>query len=169
MPLYATRTLGVDTGEAFYILSIMNAVSIFGRVIPGFLGDILGAHNVLIPCTVMTAVLAFSWISVRSVAGLIVFAAFYGFFSGALVSLPATVTAALSPDFSKVGTRMGMCFSFAGFGLLVGSPVGGAIINVPEGEFLGAQTFGGATIMVGAILWITVRCLRMRDQTTWKL
>lgn len=148
VPTYAQRELRTSDDLSFYLLAILNASSVFGRIIPNIIADYLGALNVLLPFTVCASILAFAWIAIHNVAGIVVFAILYGFFSGSIVSLPPTALAALSPDLSRVGTRMGMCFSFAGFGLLLGSPIAGAILK-SKGGFAGAEAFGAAAVMIG--------------------
>lgn len=39
---------GVDANLAFYCLSILNAASVFGRVLPNFLADYFGPANMLV-------------------------------------------------------------------------------------------------------------------------
>ena len=46
-----------------------------------------------------------------------------------------------------------MSFSFAGFGLLLGSPIAGVILETRAG-FTGASAFGAAAVMVGFIFML---------------
>ncbi|KKA20232.1 hypothetical protein T310_5738 [Rasamsonia emersonii CBS 393.64] len=129
IPFFYVQTYAIDnriTGEnlAFYLLSILNASSIVGRIIPNFLADKTGPLNMLIPTSAIAALLAFAWISIHNTAGLIVFCILYGFFSGTFVSLPPTTIVTLSPNLGVVGVRMGMNFTLAAVGLLVGTPIG---------------------------------------------
>jgi MFS family permease len=39
-----------DTSLSFYLVPILNAVSIFGRIIPGWLSDKIGLMNIMAPC-----------------------------------------------------------------------------------------------------------------------
>ncbi|KAF5867959.1 putative mfs monocarboxylate protein [Botrytis fragariae] len=39
-------SLGLDGNFAFYTISIINAVSLFGRIIPGLLADRFGCYNI---------------------------------------------------------------------------------------------------------------------------
>lgn len=153
IPTYALQSLHASDSISFYLLSILNGASVFGRIIPNIIADRLGALNVLLPCIFCSCVLAFAWIGIHNLAGIIVFAILYGFSSGAIVSLPPTALAALSPDLTRVGTRMGMSFSFAGFGLLLGSPIAGAILKTSAG-FTGASAFGAAAVTVGFIFMV---------------
>ncbi|PSS12831.1 hypothetical protein M430DRAFT_143191 [Amorphotheca resinae ATCC 22711] len=145
----------------FYMLSILNAASLFGRVIPNFLADKTGPFNMLVPCSLISAILAFVWIGIKNTGGIIVFCILYGFFSGTFVSLPPTTVVSLSPNMGVVGTRMGMSFSFAGFGLLVGNPVAGAILK--SGSWVGVQAFCGAAV---AIATVTMAIARLSKSAT---
>jgi MFS family permease len=81
---FAMGKTGATQQLAFYLIPILNATSTFGRRIPGFVADRFGLLNVLILCTFTAGILAFSWIAVHDIGGIIVFAVLYGFFSGTL-------------------------------------------------------------------------------------
>lgn len=121
-PFFYTQSYAISTGImeqslANYLFAILNAASIFGRILPNFIADRVGALNVLLPCTLAASILAFSWLAIDSSAGLIIFCVFYGFFSGAFVSLPPTVLVLLTSDMRFFGTRMGMNFAVGGLGI----------------------------------------------------
>jgi MFS family permease len=102
-------------------------------------------------------VLIFAWIAVKSTGALMAFALLYGFFSGSFVSLPPSTLVALSPDLSKVGTRIGMCFGFSGIGALIGSPVGGALLNLHTGKYVHMQIFCGVVMFIGCVMLVIAR------------
>ena len=52
---------------------------------------------------------------------------------------------------------MGMCFIFARLGLLIGNPIAGAILNIPEGKFKGAQAYSAATLRARTAGSVAVR------------
>ena len=164
-PIYGQRIVGLSDDISFYLLPVLNAGSFFGRIIPGLIADRFGSLNVMVPCGLATAILAFAWLGISNAPGLWVFCVLYGFFSGGLVSLPPTVVTLLSPDMSLVGTRMGMSFAFGAFGLLIGNPIAGAILNVPRGEFHGAQGFSAAVLMAGTTLFAVVCLMRTRTHS----
>ena len=145
----------MSENTAFYMLSIMNAASIFGRIIPNFIADKTGPLNIIIPGTIATCVLAFGWVGIHETAGLVVFCVLYGFFSGSFVSIPPTVVVTLSPNMGVVGTRMGMCFALGGLGLLVGTPVAGQLIR-QEG-FDAAIYFCGGVVALGSVFMTLAR------------
>lgn len=160
-PVYYIGPYSIQNGITnenlgFYILPILNAASVPGRIIPNFLADYIGPLNLLIPCALITGVLALIWIGVRTFGGIIVFAILYGAFSGGFVSLPPVAIVTLTKDMSKLGTRMGQCFLFSAFGLLMGTPVSGAILR-STGSWLGVQLFSGLTIFITGILLFFAR------------
>ncbi|KAL9030558.1 MAG: hypothetical protein Q9180_006891 [Flavoplaca navasiana] len=161
VPIYAERIIGTSPDLAFYLLAIINAGSFFGRVLPPLIAHRFGAYNTLLPCLFMTALIGFTWISVHSVEGIVVFGIFYGFFSGAVLALPPTVIVALSPDVRFAGTRIGMSFGAAGLGVLVGNPIYGAIVDIPSGRFVGAQGFAAGMMMAGSALIVASRLMRL--------
>ena len=163
---FATANGVTNPTLAFYLLIILNASSIFGRIIPNFLADKTGPLNMLIPCSAISALLAFIWLGIKTEAGIIIFAILYGFFSGTFVSLPPTTVVSLSPSMGVVGTRMGMSFTFAGFGLLVGNPVAGAILG--RGDWKGLQAFCGATVVLALVCMIAARLAKVRGASSWK-
>jgi MFS transporter, MCT family, solute carrier family 16 (monocarboxylic acid transporters), member 10 len=50
---------GISTSMAFYLVSIINAASILGRVAAGILGDRHGPLNMLIPFTLLAAIVTY--------------------------------------------------------------------------------------------------------------
>ncbi|CAK1357395.1 putative transporter MCH4 [Cercospora beticola] len=160
IPFFYIQTFSADKGItgatlAFYMLPVLNAASVFGRIIPNFFADKTGPLNMLIPTSALAAVLGFCWIAVDGKAGLFVFCIFYGLFSGTFVSLPPTTVVSLSPSLSVVGTRMGMSFSFAAFGILVGNPVAGAILK--SGGWLGLQLFCACSVTAATAVCVVAR------------
>lgn len=156
---YAIETGIVDSNLGFYLLSILNAASTFGRIAPNFLADHVGPINMLTPAVAITAILAFVWIRVHTVPGIIILAIFYGFFSGGFVSLPPVVMASMTPDVRNLGTRLGMVFAIVSIGLLIGTPIGGAILARTH-QYIGVQLFTACCLITSAALMVTVRLLR---------
>ena len=152
---YAITESITSTNLAFYLLAIINTGSIFGRLIPNFVADRTGPFNMIIPCCVISGVLSLCLIPVDSVAGLIVVCVLYGFFSGALVSLPPTIFVHLSPNRGMIGTRMGMGFAIISVGLLLGTPICGWILD--GSSFTYVWVFGGVCVLVGSSLMICSR------------
>ena len=161
---YAIQTGIVDENLGFYLLPMLNAASIAGRIVPNALADIFGPLNVLTPAALITGILAFCWIGIHSRSGIIAFAVLYGFFSGGFVSLPPPALVTLTPDMRTLGTRMGQSFGVASIALLIGSPISGAILKA-EGNWLGFQLWSGITICIGGVLLFMARIYKIG----WKL
>ncbi|KAK9452843.1 major facilitator superfamily domain-containing protein [Dipodascopsis uninucleata] len=146
----------VSEDVAFYLIAIMNASSCFGRILPNFTADKLGPLNIVLPFAICTLICAFCWLAVNAAGGLIVFCISYGFFSGAFVSLPAPVMISITKNIDIIGTRIGMGFSITGIGLLIGTPIAGAILKT-NASYNGAIYFGGATIATAVVFTILAR------------
>ncbi len=154
--LYGLQECHMDSNLAAYLLAIVNAGSLFGRLIPNYLADRIGPLNIHVPFAFVAALLAFSWIAVRDTASLIVYGVLYGFFSGTFVSLPGPIVVGISMDFPKlIGTRLGMSMGCAGIGLLIGSPVAGAILD--KHGWVGLQAWAGSLITISALCMLGAR------------
>lgn len=71
LPSYAVSR-GMSHQLASYLVSILNAASFFGRVVPGVLGDKWGRLNMLFVAGLSTGILVFCFPSVNSNASIIV-------------------------------------------------------------------------------------------------
>jgi MFS family permease len=172
MPTFFISYLHKNDSMAFYIIAVLNGASVFGRVTPGILADKVGSLNTLIPVGFITSILAFAWIGIDNEPGTIVFAVFYGFASGAMVSLPPTVIARLTPDMSLVGTRMGMTFIFGGVGLLIGNPIAGTLLEFKtptDAVFWRAQLFSSVMVLTGTIFFTALRVVKWKQGHGWKI
>lgn len=152
---YAIQTGIVDVSFGFYLLPILNAASVPGRILPNAIGDYIGPMNVLIPASLFTGVLALAWIAVKTRASIIAVACLYGFFSGAFVSISPIALVVLTKDMSRLGERMGMSFCFTSVGLLFGTPVAGAILD--RTGWLGPQLFSGLLLIATALMFLASR------------
>ncbi|KAL5361114.1 major facilitator superfamily domain-containing protein [Aspergillus floccosus] len=153
--LFATRH-GMRSDLASYMVSILNAGSLLGRLLPGFVDDRFGRFTTLAVSGTFTSILLFCWIFVSSAAGTIVFATFYGFCSGAIISLMSPCVSQITPDPEQIGTYLGMALFVVGVAGLTGTPICGAMID-HYGGFTQAAAFSGASVMFGAILMFLLR------------
>ncbi len=149
------QVAGMSTNLAGYLIAILNAVSLFGRVLPGYAADKVGRYNIIIVMCAFTGILDLAlWIPAKSNAPIIVFAALYGFGSGAFVSMSPALIAQITPDVSKIGVRTGSLLAIISVAALIGNPIGGALITRWNGEFTGLQIFCGC-LQVGGALALT--------------
>jgi len=68
----------------------------------------------------------------------------------------------LTTDLRKAGVRMGMVFTIVSFATLAGPPIAGAIITASGGKYYGAQAFAGATLLLGTVLMVAARSVKVR-------
>lgn len=139
--------------NAFYFLPVLNAAQFFSRIGSGALSDKAGPELILLAAELAAAILGFTWIAVRSQAGVIVWIIFYGFVSGIMVTLPAAVLPYIYSSLAALGTRLGMVYAVAGLGVLVSMPVALALQD-RAGGFLGAQVWVGAVCVVGMLFYL---------------
>jgi MFS family permease len=113
--------------------------------------------NLFIPTVLSAGLLVYCWIAVHDLSAEIVFIIFYGYFGAGLQSLfPATLSS-LTTDLKKMGVRIGMVFSISSIAVLLGSPIGGALIQLRNGDYLYAQIFGATSLVCGSILLVGAR------------
>ncbi|KAI9892674.1 MAG: hypothetical protein M1814_001368 [Vezdaea aestivalis] len=156
---------GMSISLSAYLVPILNAASIFGRIIPGAMGDRFGRFNMMIVMSYFSAIIVLAlWLPSRSNAPIIIFAALYGFGTGAFISLAPALIAQIS-DVRKIGVRNGALFAFISWAALVGSPIGGALITHDHGNFSQLQIFCGVLMMAGSTFFVVSRVY----QEGWKV
>ncbi|KAF7562117.1 hypothetical protein G7046_g2024 [Stylonectria norvegica] len=141
---------------ALYTVSIVNAASIPGRIIPNFFSDRVGNLKSLTLMAFATGVTVLViWVPInyhKSLAGLVIFALFFGFTSGAYVSLmtPALIEVA-GGHTDDLGVMLGTYFAIISIASLTGLPIQGAIVDT--------GTTGGDTQLMGLIVFCGVSIL----------
>jgi nitrate/nitrite transporter NarK len=75
-------SIGISTEFSFYLVSIMNAASLFGRMSGGWLADKYGPFNVICMAGVSSAVVGYCWTAATSYGSLTVWAVAYGYSAG---------------------------------------------------------------------------------------
>lgn len=90
---YGASTGITDYSMSFYLVPILNAGSVFGRTVPNAISDKTGTLNLIGPGAVVCSILCFCLIAVNSVAGIVVIAVLFGFFSGVFIALPSVIFA----------------------------------------------------------------------------
>lgn len=73
---------GFDADISFYMISIVNAASMFGRIIPGLVADRIGCFNVMIIVILTSGVIQACWTEATSLADIVIWSLAYGFASG---------------------------------------------------------------------------------------
>ena len=164
---------------AFYLVPTLQASNILGRLVPTFFADSVGPINMTIPAICMMSLLSFVWIIIHTEAGLIAFAVLYGVFFGIVQALgPACVTTLAKESDSLASVTVsrflyvqgeppaadhgiqGIAFGIASFGILIGTPVAGAILGAGS-SFVGLQAFTGGIAALAAVLYVLCRITKV--------
>jgi MFS family permease len=144
--VYATH-LGHSENFAFYLVSILNGASLFGRTLPGFMADKYGHFNVIVVAVLGSAVVVFSWTMAVSIAGLVVWTFAYGFVSGAILSQQLACAGLLSTPETR-GVAVGFVMASVSLAGLFGTPIAGALVRH---GYLALSCFAGAMLITGAV------------------
>lgn len=96
------------------------------------------------------------WLPARGNVPYILFSAFYGFSSGAFVSLAPALVAQIS-DIRQIGIRTGSMFAIVSIAALVGTPIGGALVSDEDGNYLHLQIFCGIMMLAGSFVFVASR------------
>jgi MFS family permease len=150
------RGRGVPEHLAQYLVAILNAASTFGRTVPPFLADRLGRFTVFLAMSLLSCISILAlWLPSSGTGATVVFALLFGFSSGAVASILPALVATISP-ISQIGVRTGCNFSVVAVAVLIGSPIGGQLIE--NDGLRSMQGFSGALMgagcMVFAVLWV---------------
>ncbi|RLV96313.1 putative transporter MCH4 [Spathaspora sp. JA1] len=122
---------GFTDSESYLLVVVFNCFSIPGRIIPSYLADNhLGRFNTF--CIINTvSIIAFTviWLPFgHHLTALFVFAACFGFSSGSVLSLSASLVASIIPT-KEIGKGLGTAFFILSIGDLFAIPIAGAITN----------------------------------------
>ncbi|RAH42606.1 MFS general substrate transporter [Aspergillus brunneoviolaceus CBS 621.78] len=150
LPTYA-RYAGFSSQEQFYTLTVLNSMSLLGRVLPGLAADFLGRFNILLAMMILTLVVMTAvWVPFgsRSEATLYAVVAVFGFGSGGWISL-APVCAGQLCRTEEYGRFYGTVYSVAAFGTLLTVPVGGQLLEATSPQTL--VGFYAAVLVFGLI------------------
>ncbi|RYP24252.1 hypothetical protein DL765_000747 [Monosporascus sp. GIB2] len=171
------RRLAPDGFSASYMVTLMNAGSVLGRIIPPYISDKTRQPAlVMAVSTFASCALAFAWLGIRdSFAATAAFAVLYGVVSGGVVGMQSAATFSLTRDMGRVGTRLGMVCFVAGAALLIGTPIAGVILGGgggpggggPPPRWNGLIGFSAdlllvATALLFATVWFVLKAERGR-------
>lgn len=162
-----------DTGfplhdmDAYYLVSIINAGGLLGRLIPNFLADKFKSGPVLTQALAAIAcgALAAGWTHIKtSFAGLVVWLVAYGFLSGTVISLIPAGAATLTQDMSRLGGKLGVVFGANAFASLIGNPVAGAILRGTHAAWTGLGIYCAVFNLVGGGILVGCWALDVRSK-----
>ena len=162
--LRAIQTWGIQT-LSFYLLAVAHAATLPGRILAVYASTRYGIPQMLLASSIATGVMLLAWTAVGTINAYIVWISMLGLAMAPLAVLVPAIIPQICPRKEVVGVRMGMAWASASFGVLVGAPVSGKLINVETGSFWKAQVYIGVAMLAGsacvAFLW---RAISRRDK-----
>jgi len=163
-PSMYLELLGVERGAdpitSFNSGIVSSLTGVIGGVLLGFISDIYGIWNVMIPVSGGVALTLFTMCAVQGPKSLIAHSIFYGFFSGAWLSLMITALSSLATKVEEMGTRVGLVLTGSSFFALFSLGLQDALLGTrfnwgAPSFFLGVFIFGnhGARASVKSQTW----------------
>lgn len=148
----------------------MSAVGIIGRLVPPYLADkSIKPLRTLVISLLLSSLNVFAWIAVSSMAGLYAWVIAYAFTANAVQTLFTASMGEVTSDMSKLGVRIGMVFTIVSFACLAGPPIGGSLVGLNHGDFLYAQLFAGASMLLGGLLVALAKIKQVGQKNFWRI
>jgi len=155
LPTYANYGTNYPHDTGFYIISVMNASSCFGRIIPGYISDSIGRFNTLLAMILFTLLLMLIiWLPFghTSLVGLYVFCALFGFGTGSWMALTPACIGQLC-EAEQFGRFYGTCYFIGSLAALVCIPISGELVEaagprVMVGFMCAVAAFGMGTFIL---------------------
>ncbi|KAK6500196.1 hypothetical protein TWF481_010545 [Arthrobotrys musiformis] len=168
---------GFSASMAFYMIAFLNGGSIFGRALPGILGDRFGRITMFIIFSTISGILILAmWSQLHSQAGIIAFAILYGFSSGAFLSIYAACAAyaflkiyemgvcmkaddlnrQLTKNVAIIGQRLGTLNVLTAVSSLIALPISGSLADHMN-DFTPLIWFSGAMMLTGSCFLVVAR------------
>ncbi|KFY97062.1 hypothetical protein V498_02288 [Pseudogymnoascus sp. VKM F-4517 (FW-2822)] len=150
------RSLGHPIDISFYLVSVINGSSLFGRILPGLLADRYGHFNLCALAGLASGITSLCWTRAKSISGLVVWCLVYGFTSGAILSLQASCAGILATRETQ-GTAVGFLMGALALTSLFGTPISGELVG--SYGYLSLSIFAGVSLVVGStlIFWARLR------------
>ncbi|KAF2163936.1 hypothetical protein M409DRAFT_25713 [Zasmidium cellare ATCC 36951] len=167
LPTYASVSTDYPPSTGFYLIAVMNGVSCFGRILPGFVSDYIGRFNTLLIMMVATLIfILVIWLpfGTTSLGALYTFTALFGFGTGSWMAMvPATIATLSGPH--HFGRYFGTSYFVASLATLICIPISGELV-----ESIGAQALVGfysAVLFLAILLFAASRWFLLERRWKW--
>ena len=131
LPTYATLSTHFPPATGYNLISVLNGVSCFGRILPGYAADKIGRFNTLLIMILFTLLwMLVLWLPLgtSSLPALYAFAGLFGFGTGSWMALtPACLGQLCRAD--EFGRYYGSMYFVASLATLVCIPVSGELVE----------------------------------------
>ncbi len=177
------RTLGYTPTAGANFIALSNGTSACGKIVLGYIADQLGRLNVLLLCTLLSAISTLglwfpSTLTMDGNVGMSLFATYvilYSVTAGAYVALFPTVLVELFgvQNFASVN---GLLYMLRGLGTLAGTPGAGALIRNRSATGVHSKVaFKNPSLLIGSLLasatfgclWVRVEAMQ-QPGSRWK-
>jgi len=142
---------GADPVTSFNSGIISSLTGVIGGVLLGFMSDMYGIWNIMIPVSGGVALTLFTMCAVQGPKSLVAHSIFYGFFSGAWLSLLVTALSSLATKTEEMGTRVGLVLTgssvFALFSFAIQNALLGTKFNWTAPSVFSGILFLGVTVL----------------------
>ncbi|RYC60917.1 hypothetical protein CHU98_g5291 [Xylaria longipes] len=158
----SAQAANVPSNLATYLLPIINASSIIGRIVPLWAGDHVGAFNTITILMLYGAILVLAlWIpAAANTNAIIAFTALFGIPLGCFNAVIPALVGKISV-IEEIGFRVGTTFFVVSIAALIGNPIAGLLIGKgwTEGaeSYHGLKLFCGLSIAVSGLLFLITR------------
>ncbi|KAK5662651.1 hypothetical protein OQA88_8567 [Cercophora sp. LCS_1] len=150
-----------DATSSYVLLSYLNAASVVGRVLPGFLADRFGRFNVIILTIALCVITVLAlWLPAGHSQGMLIgYSVLFGFASGSNLGLVPVCLGQLC-DSRQYGRFFSTVMMVASFGTLSSVPIGGALLGLGgEKGWMALILFSGVAYTLALICYTTARVL----------
>ncbi|KAJ1674488.1 hypothetical protein EV182_003178, partial [Spiromyces aspiralis] len=165
LPRYAMVLGGRSRSFGTKMIMSINAASVVGRVLTGFIADRLGKINMLVCCTTIAALSIFVlWLPFHASGTMIAMTIIYGLFCGGFISLLPVVIAELF-GVARISNVIGLLYIANFCGSLIGPPSMGAILdNIGhDTNFVPIIVFAGSFMAAAAAFQVILRFIVTRN------
>ena len=168
LPTYASISTDFPPDTGFYLIAVMNGVSCLGRIIPGFISDVIGRFNVFgIMMAATLVVMLVIWLPFghTNLAALYIFVAMFGFGTGSWMALTPACIGQLC-EAKNFGRYYGTLYFVASLATLVCIPISGELV-----ESVGPQSLVGfmcAVLALSIMTFAASRCACLGWKWKWK-
>ncbi|KXT09332.1 hypothetical protein AC579_6519 [Pseudocercospora musae] len=131
LPTFASLSTDYPPSTGFHLIALLNGVSCFGRILPGYISDYVGRFNTLLAMMVATLIFTLVvWLpfGTTSLGALYAFAALFGFGTGTWMAMvPATIATLSGPH--HFGRYFGTSYFIASLATLICIPISGELVQ----------------------------------------
>ncbi|KAL2072059.1 hypothetical protein VTL71DRAFT_11402 [Oculimacula yallundae] len=144
-----TIGLGLDADMGFYMVSIINAISLLGRILPGLWADQIGTYNIMVISAGLSGIISFRGTLFYSTVE-----KSNDTFLQAVIGLQGACAAQIAQP-QQYGIAMGFVMSILSIAGLIGSPINGQLLN--KWQYLGLSLFSGLAMLLGMLVLILAK------------